>query len=250
MMDTESFIYSGEESGVLDFLLKEKELSAKAEIEISQVHGPWCWPIRDTTSEGLQERMDKMKKSIYFTSFLGCKKWVVHPVMPYGVVDKHTQNVFKTRETNLSFFRELLKTAKEYEVTICLENMPFTEFSVATPEDILSIVNEIDDENFKICLDTGHVAAFGNLDLSEETRRLGNKIKALHVHDSVKGQDLHLTPCCGSIDWEDFAKALKDINFDGVFSLETSPPRKLPDNLFEQYGILLGKIAKEIARAI
>ena len=124
--------------------------------------------------------------------------------------------------------------------------MPFPEFSIATPEDVLSIVNEIDDENFKICLDTGHVATFGDLNLADETRKLGNKIKALHVHDSIKGQDLHLIPYCGRIEWEDFAKALRDIKYDGVISLEICPPNKLPDNLFESFGMLLVQIAKEI----
>lgn len=40
------------------------------------------------------------------------------------------------------------------------ENMPFKNFSLSKPCDILRFVKAIDDENFKICLDTGHVAVF------------------------------------------------------------------------------------------
>ena len=48
------------------------------------------------------------------------------------------------------------------------------------------------------------------------------------------------------IDWTDFSKSLKDINFDGVFSLETVPPAHLSDDLFEKCALLLSGIAKDI----
>lgn len=57
-------------------------------------------------------------------------------------------------------------------------------------------------------------------------------------------------PYTGMIDWDDFAKALKEIHFKGVFSLETTPSRKLPTPLFEEMSIILAKIAKEIIKDI
>ena len=52
------------------------------------------------------------------------------------------------------------------------------------------------------------------------------------------------------IDWRDFAKALRDIEYKGVFSLETQPFRKLSDELFEEMGKTLFKIAKSITEDI
>ena len=46
------------------------------------------------------------------------------------------------------------------------------------------------------------------------------------------------------INWEDFADALKDIGYKGVFSLETQPFKKLPDELFGEMGKTLYKISK------
>jgi hypothetical protein len=101
--------------------------------------------------------------------------------------------------------RELLETAKAYDITICLENMPMLEFSLSVPEKILELVNAIDDEHFKICLDTGHVSVFPDLCLAEETRVLGKQIRVLHVHDNHLGEDVHMLPYFGTIDWAGFA---------------------------------------------
>ena len=118
----------------------KKKLAAEAGISIHQAHGPWRWPPRDLTAEDRAERMEKMKRSIYIAHLLGCPNWIVHPIMPFGIEDLDTENAAKTWEMNVEFMTELLKTAKEYDVTICLENMPMTKFSMATPEKILEFV--------------------------------------------------------------------------------------------------------------
>ena len=66
------------------------------------------------------------------------------------------------------------------------------------------------------------------------------------IHDNKMNTDLHLMPYFGNIDWKDFAKALKDIDYKGNFTLETMPPRKLPTPIFEQMCILLVQTAQEV----
>ncbi len=244
MANTNTEIYTSPASDEL--LLREKTLADDAGIEIHQSHGPWRSPPRDGTQAERAERMEKMKKSIRAASLLGCKNWVVHPLMPLGADDTVTGNEKGTWDINLRFMKELLITAKEYGVTICLENMPMTKFSMAKPAAILNFVEEIGDDNFKICLDTGHAALFDDVSLCDEVRRLGDKIKVLHIHDNKCGKDLHLMPYFGTIDWKAFARSLKDIGYDGVFSLETAAPGKLPDSLFEKSSIMLYEIADEI----
>ncbi len=246
MANTRTVIYTSTEEELKKLMEHEKQLAQEAGIEFSQVHGPWRWPARDFTEEDRAERMEKMKRSIYATSLLGCKYWVVHPIMPYGTDEVDTEDAKKTWELNLSFMGELLKTAKEYGVTICLENMPMHKFSMAKPDAILKFVKIINDENFKICLDTGHVSVFPGLSAGDAVRALGKEIKTLHVHDNKVERDLHLPPYSGIIDWKDFVLALKEIEFDGVFSLETLPPVQYSDGLFEQMCILLCNMSKEI----
>lgn len=246
--DTNSEIYTMSEEVSLAFLRKEREQIEEAGLFVNQVHGPWRWPPRDYEEADRNERMEKMKRSMRMAAALGARYWIVHPLMPFGIEDIGSGKEAETHSINLAFMRELLVEAKKNGVVICLENMPFPKFSIATPEDILNFVKEIGDEDFKICLDTGHVATFENLDLVEETLRLGSYIKTLHVHDSFTTHDYHLAPYSGKHDWEKFGAALLASGYEGVFSLETWPSKALPLELLEDELVLLSKKAKHIVR--
>lgn len=247
MADTTEAYYSFDENEFKDYFIKQKKLAIKAGIEFSQIHGPWRWPPKDDSFEDREERLEKMKKSIKATSLLECKYLVIHPIMPYGIEEAGTKQAFETWKLNIIFMEKLLKEAKKYGVIICLENMPMPEFSLATPSCILKMVNEINDDNFQICLDTGHVSVFNDLSLSYTIRELGDKIKVLHIHDNNGVYDEHLSPHKGIIDWKEFSKALEDIGYNGVISLETLPDINLNDNDFDAECVKLCNIAKSIA---
>ena len=246
MADTEAPLYSMTDSELIELTESEKKLAADAGVTIFQAHGPWRWPPRDLTDEDRAERMEKMKKSIYISHLLGCKNWIVHPIMPFGIEEAGSENAPKTWEMNVAFMSELLQTAKEYDITICFENMPMVNFSLATPERILEFVELMNDDHFKICLDTGHVAVFKELSLGDEVRRLGKHIVAFHIHDNDGRRDLHQFPYFGKINWADFAHALKDIGYNGSFSLETAPPTALSTRVYEKYLTALIATAEDI----
>ena len=246
MCNTNTPIYELSEKEFETLIMREKHLADEAGIEISQTHGPWRWPAQDATDMDRLERMEKMKRSIRATALLNCKNWVIHPIMPYGVCETGTDNAQKTWDVNLTFMSELLYYAKTYGITICLENMPMKEFSLAKPTDVLKFVKTINDDNFKICFDTGHAAVFDEPSVGYSVRKLGKEIKTFHIHDTKYGMDLHLFPYSGIIDWKDFVKALKDIDFKGVFSLETIPSAMLNDEIFSDMCISLRKIAQQI----
>ena len=249
--------YSLGDTNIEEYRLSESELEKKmyaikaeaerANVEIFQVHGPWRWPVQDATPEDRQERMEKMKRSILATRMLGCKYWVIHPIMPFGTNEIGTENAQKTWDINLEFMSELVKFAKEQDVIICLENMPMRKFSMSPPSQVLKFVKEINDDHFKICLDTGHVSVnAGTSALGDIVRELGNQLKVLHVHDNTGESDAHSWPTKGIIDWPDFLKALKDIGFEGAFALETSPSQSLNDEDFEAGFIELFNISKKL----
>ena len=245
MCNTDNELYSLNEQAFEAYLKAEKQLAQKAGVEIHQTHGPWRWPVKDG-EDNLAERMEKMQKSIRATGLLGCRYWVIHPVMPYGIDDIKSGHQDETWALNLTFMKRLLKTAKEYGVTICVENTPFPDFSLATPQQVLRLVDGINDDNFKACLDTGHIAVFSNLSVGDEVRRLSDKIKVLHIHDNGGKMDEHLPPFEGVIDWQDFSSALKEIGFDGVLSLEIVPKESLPTDEFERQSIKLAKTARSL----
>lgn len=246
MVNTESLLYTMSEAELAEYAAKEKALANEAGIEIFQAHGPWRWPPNDYTAEGRAERMEKMKRSILVASLLGCKNWIVHPIMPFGTEDIGTGNEQATWDMNAEFMSELLRTAKELGVTICYENMPMPKFSLATPERILDFVRLMNDDSFKICLDTGHVAVFKELSLGDEVRRLGGQIAALHVHDNNGSRDQHCFPYFGRIDWADFVKALRETDYVGAFSIESVVPVKIPSPIYEEICRTLRNIAFSI----
>lgn len=248
MMDTNYFPYTDSLKETENKLIAEKNLAEASNIEIYQVHGPWHWPPDDSTEELRNLKLENIKRSLWATSILGCRNWVIHPIMPYGINNKGTENQRLTLEINLNFMNKVLEIAKEYGITICLENMPMRNFSLATPYEILDFVKLINDDNFKICLDTGHIATFPELSAANSVRDLGNKIRAFHIHDSFPERDLHLLPYFGTIDWNDFSKALKDINYKGALCLETAPPHNLPDDIYEELCITLSKIVNIIIK--
>lgn len=116
----------------------------------------------------------------------------------------------------------LLKTAKEYDITICLENMPMPQFSLGSPQAVLDFVKAINDDQFKICLDTGHVAIFPDLTPANVLRQMGTEVRAFHIHDNDGIRDLHKVPYNGVIDWKDFGRALRETKCKAVFSYETA----------------------------
>lgn len=244
LSNTEDILYKLDEIELKKAVLIEKDKAHKSGFTIWQTHGPWRWPSKDFSNEDIAERFEKMSKSLYITHLLGAKLWVIHPIMPFGVDEKNTETATLTRQKNLDFFSRLLPIAKKYGITICLENMPFTNFSLSTPSEILSLVKEINDDNFKICFDTGHAAIFSGSAIGDDVRHLGNYIKALHVHDNDGKQDFHQIPYFGIIDFFDFKKALCEIEFDGVFSLETAAPTSLPKDLFYDMSKLIFETIK------
>lgn len=246
MANTGATIYQCDEEEFKERLMREKKLADEAGIEIFQIHGPWRYPPRDSTEEERAERMEKMQKSIRAASLLGCKNCVIHPLMPFGIEERGTTYAQQTWDINLVFMRELLKTAKEYDVTICLENMPFRLFSMSLPEDVFSFVKIMNDGHFKICLDTGHVVVHKKGTPGDAVRQLGDEIRVLHIHDNDGRVDQHAIPYLGIIDWKDFGQALKEIGFRGAFSFETKLSKYITDTILDEIHMLHIKIAKEI----
>lgn len=243
-INTETELFTMSDSEFEKFLLREKAYAQSVGIEIFQTHGPWRYPPQDCTEEDRAERMEKMKKSIWGTSLLECKYFVIHPIMPYGAdKDPEPERLF---EMNFEFMSALLPVAKEHGVVICLENMPMTQLSLSRPAEILEFVKAINSENMQVCIDTGHCAVFGESP-ADAVRLTGEYLKVLHVHDNDGRMDLHWLPYYGVVDWDDFNNALNEIGYDGCLSLETNVSRKIPADIKEHHQIGLALIANKLA---
>ena len=120
-----------------------------------------------------------------------------------------------------------------------------TPAACATPEDFLAHLNAVNDESFVACLDLGHAEIVGeDISAPQMIKALGKHLQALHIHDNNKIKDLHQIPFSGAIDFDPIAKALKEIDYQGYFTLEADTHLKAftEENIFD--GI------KELAAAV
>lgn len=227
------------------YLTEKKQAIEDAGLMIHQAHGPWRYPPKDATAADRKERFEKMSRSIEGTAILGCKHFVIHPIMPFGLNDQgHEKEMY---DLNLEFMGELSRVGQENGVIVCFENMPFPELSLASVPSILNFVKDIHSDYFKVCLDTGHCTMF-DLPVSDAVRLIGKDyLYALHIHDNNGVNDLHWNPFQGVIDWNDFGNALQEIGYQGVISLETGVSAKIPSALKEYEEIGLFRKARYIA---
>lgn len=226
------------------FLREQRKIAYESGIGIHQVHGPWRWPPQDATEEERNERFEKMIHAIEGTAILGSENFIIHPIMPYQADDRgHEQDSY---EMNFKFMEKLSDAAEEYGVRICFENMPMPNLSLGSVEAVLAFVKNMNRKCFEVCLDTGHCTMFGRTP-HDAVKIIGKEhLCALHIHDNDGKTDAHWSPFAGIIDWEKFGKALFEIHYNGVISLEAKPPMQSKE-MYEQELIKLSKAAKYIA---
>lgn len=172
------------------------------------------------------------KRAIECTAEAGGKICVIHP------------DNDKSPDENAEMYSELLPFAKECNVKIAAENMwnwdnekGHSSFAAcATPDSFCAHLDAVDDEYFVACLDIGHAEMKGSETTAVEMiKALGSRLQALHIHDNDKLNDLHLIPFSVNINFADIVKALKEIKYDGYFTLEASYYLKeyTKENVFE-----------------
>ncbi|MFQ5810665.1 MAG: sugar phosphate isomerase/epimerase family protein, partial [Armatimonadota bacterium] len=117
-------------------------------------------------------------------------------------------------------------------------------------EYLLELLDIVEAPNLGICVDTGH-AARGDLGAARAIRMAGQKLYTTHIQDNFGERDDHLPPGMGTIDWDEVADALAEVQYERVLQLELTdrpPPQREYDRDREmEFGI---KKAREIAARI
>ena len=238
-------IYSAHESAVEKQLCEKKKILSESGIAISQVHGPWRYPPQDGTPEGRAEWLDLMKRCVRLSTYLDSPYMVVHPLMPFGA--NSAENPAKVIDLNVEHYMRLAGYAKEYGVTVCLENMPFPRLPLAHVDQIAEFVDGLGMKNLKVCLDTGHASICG-MPLGTAVRILGDRLATLHVHDNHGVQDEHIPPLAGTADFKGFAAALQEIGFNGTVSAEAHVGKDLGKREFRAGARAMAKTLDRIAK--
>lgn len=207
------------------------EAAAKYGITFEQMHAPF--PMLIKGRDDLSEKMTRITKNcMEICARMGGKYIVVHPVSLAYECSKQEEHDF-----NMGLYKELITTAKQCGVVICLENM-FVEKNFHMMEGVCSdfketaeMIDELNaiagEELFGFCFDVGHANLLGK-NLYQSLLTLGRRVKILHIHDNDGISDLHSLPYTFGrswsgicTDWEGFLKGLREIGYAGVINFET-----------------------------
>lgn len=220
-------IFEKELESVIEHYSDELEIIKKNNLIISQAHAPFPCYIKENP-EFLDYAIEIYKRNIEYCDYIGCKKLVIHGIS-YDLNDSVNTPV-TIEELNIKLYSSLIPTLLNTNVTVCLENI-FTHHKgvnyqgvCADPKEASELVDKLNEmagkEVFGFCLDIGH-ANLLHRDLKICISQLGKRLKALHIHDNDGKDDLHLAPLTGTVDWQRFCSALKEIGYDGDLDFET-----------------------------
>ena len=199
-----------------------REHAYKHGVFFNQGHAPFefDWKNADLDTEVITVTA----RCLEVASIMGIDTVIVHPL--------HYKNYFHKSEEiwsdNLAFFEALLPFAQKYNVRICLENLfQFDGRGVALPdtcadaERYCKFLDVFHDPHLVACVDVGHACLVGEKP-GDLIRALGHdRLHALHIHDNMAIIDDHTMPYLGKIDWDDVTKALAEIDYNDVFTLES-----------------------------
>lgn len=218
---------------LITYFLQYRVAMEKYGIKASQMHAPY--PVR---VEGRGRQNDYMQgnvipKSLIIAEALGVPWVVIHPFKMQYIYGKD-----KEKNTNIEYFKMLIPMLKQCKVGICFENLyegigqRLVEGVCADPNEAIDYIDTLNEyageELFGFCLDMGHLQLVRR-DPYDFIKRMGNRLKILHLHENDAVGDLHQMPYTFGLcdtqgqDWNGIYKALKEIGFDGTLSFETFP---------------------------
>ena len=158
----------------------------------------------------------RLEKSIQYAQELGCLLWVFHPGFHSAISSFYPGWDWRV---NLESVKTLLELGRKYNVKIAIENIPEIFPSLLKSVNDFSRFYDELDEDVGMVLDVGHANVNGQT--KEFMDKFRDEIIHMHVSDNDGKQDSHLGIAKGTVDWQDFAKSFRRMQFRGVVIVES-----------------------------
>lgn len=222
--DKKDFILLKSEQEIKAYYTDIKEYCQSIGLDIAHTHAP-CYCELEANKLFEEYYQNIFKNAIKATHYLGADTICINAI----IVPDHENNYKKNMELNVKFYTSLLPIMKEYGVKVAVGNRdaldPVRKVSGPSPissaEKLLDLIENLNDDMFVVCFDTGHAYAAGQ-EPSHMLKLLDGKVKVLHIHDNDGLNDLHLPPTFGTIDWNKLCKTLKETGFNGYVSTQVN----------------------------
>ena len=198
----------------LDFTEVKALMEQYPEVKVWSVHLPFCpfnkLNIASFDEELVKNTVEYYKKGIDKIASIGVKIAVIHP--------SGEPNKPEDREALLEIastcFAALAEHAKQYGITVAVEDLPRTCLGNCS-DDIKKLISKHPD--LRVCFDTNHLLDQRNVDF---VREIGDKIITLHVSDYDFLNERHWLPYEGKVNWVELVEALEEVGYNGVWMYE------------------------------
>jgi sugar phosphate isomerase/epimerase len=199
----------------------------------SSIHAPiWDINIASHITNYRNVSINQIKWTMDLAQNLGSKLIVLHPghMPPYPSVASLRE---KCKMNFLDSLQKLIDYSLETSVPIGLENIPLNLCFCYTVEHLIEYVNSF--ENLNVTLDVPHAYMIEKFlqglepkkrstspeeRIAEAITKLGKRIINIHLHDNDGSWDQHKVPGEGIINFEPIMKALKEIKYNGLVTME------------------------------
>lgn len=194
----------------------------KHKIEANSIHCPFYRQIEEakkgkwlniaSEDEAVRnESVQWVKKSIAAAEIIRFKFAVIH----FGDINDR-KPADKKQGAALKSLMEIEPFARSLGAQIVLENIP-NEIASCSELSAFLIENNLT-EKIGICFDTGHAAMAG--EIPSGLKILKEKIKTVHLHDTIDLKDEHLSAGDGILDWRLILTLMKQSGYEGRLILE------------------------------
>lgn len=194
------------------FLKLVKEEFSSRGLRITQ-HGPYIGLSPGDPDKGKRAyTVERYRRAFEAASYLGPVNIVLHG----GYSErKFKGGIEEWVELSLRSWPEFVKAASGLGVTIAAENIFEKE-----PSPLKALAGAVASPNFRLCIDSGHLNVFSNVDSEVWIKELGPLIAELHIHDNNGATDEHLPVGEGTVDFPRFFSLLKKYAADPVYTIE------------------------------
>lgn len=128
----------------------------------------------------------------------------------------------------VSSCKKAAEIVKGFDCTVIME--PRVGEIICSVDSLLRLIENVGMPNFKANFDTGHFSAQReNVPLA--LMKLENKFANIHISDNNPVDAEHLAVGDGTIDWTEFFRVLKGMNYQGYLGLDLSASPTLKDDL-------------------
>lgn len=206
--------------------------------------------VQAHSSDSVYEKGEKrdyltsmIKRELEICELLGIPGMVVHALYNQG----GTREDFI--EKNTEFYSDLLESAKKTGVTVytentCTKNCP--TYYIFDGDDFNALDEALGRPDFfGFCYDVGHAHIQG-IDHYKAIMTMGDRLKAVHIHDNPSHADLHMQPFTGNCNFDAVMMGLIDVGFKGYFTLEAisipAPGGFWGKKKFEKDGVVYDKL--------